>query len=75
MGEVKVINPRQKIVLMSDLYIGEYGVVMSKSHTGHVVLKSYNQIVSLTDPSITWTTGANLEVMKLSKNTEIQIII
>lgn len=54
-------------ILARELHVGEMGVVTEPGHAhyGHVILRTYDCVVSLNTPTATWEKNCSLKVRRL----------
>lgn len=64
-------------IAASDLSIGQLAVISVSGHplSGHIVLRTYDGAVSLTDPEHTWYRDTSLQVIPLSSGTTITLTV
>ena len=76
--EVIVEPNTDKSVFAYSLAVGEMGIIVSSNEPviGHILLKTYNCLVSLTAPNLTYTnyTGS-MRVKRLKKGSVVKIIV
>ncbi len=54
-----------------DMEIGEIGIIAEGDYCDHIVLKSYDGLVSLTNPRKTWGGNCTIGVRYLKNNEEV----
>ena len=69
---IKTTSPRKQM-LGRDLEEGQLAKVVGAVYNGDIVLRVYNNVVSLTNPNCTWSLPTTLEVEPLPKGTVVEI--
>lgn len=68
------LNP--PMIFAKDMKIGDIATIIDKSNkVGHIVLMSYDRLVSLTDPTQTWNRSSLIEVTIVPKGTSITLTV
>ncbi len=72
--KVSVLNDANRRILARHMSVGQIGTVTEAStYEGHIVLATYNGLVSLTDPHKTWNRGVEMEVILFPVGTQIEL--
>jgi len=76
MSKVKVTKRKDCPMTADELKVGQYAEITEKGdYHGHIILRVYDEIISVTDPGNTWHVGVNLEVEPLLPGDKIEIIV
>jgi len=72
--KVEVLNLETNVIKAKDLKIGELAICTDDDRPdvkGHVMLKTYDGLISINDPHKTWHSQTSLLVVKLPVGTQI----
>ncbi len=76
MIKCRLENDDRKYISSKDMALGDVGVVQqdegASSYVGHVVLQTYNLLVSLTDPQVNWS-DSEFKVELLRKGAKVTL--
>lgn len=75
MSIVRVTNTNDNTVEAREMIIGQYAKVSGGMWQDHVLLRHFNGIVSITNPSLTWDVDCALSVEILPNYSIINISI
>lgn len=65
----------------SSMNIGDVAIILqneqeaSEEYVGHIILKTYNKLISLSNPEYTWSIPTNFLVEVLPKGTVIKLTV
>lgn len=59
----------------SNSLLGDLMEVIEGCYNGHILLNAYDNIISLTNPQLTWSKDCSLRVRILPKGTEVKLIV
>ena len=63
-------------ICSNKLKVGEMGIVSNEhAEKNHVVMRTYDNIVSLDNPNLTWRIDSTLKVRRVLHGTRITIIV
>ena len=74
---LKLTEKRKESIISSEnMEIGQIAKIVNceYEHNNHIILKTFNSFVSLTDPKQTWQYGANFKVELLRNGTTFVVI-
>lgn len=75
--KAEIENQSIAIISARQLSIGEVMQVMdgSSTYNGEILLRTYDMLISLSNPRNTWSTGVTIRGVRLPKGTQITLTI
>lgn len=81
MSEIRLVRARGRVIKMKDLEIGEYAEIIESvryegyNFKGHIVVRTYDNFISITDPNHTWRNKPDIEVVVIPKGDRVEITV
>ncbi len=69
--KLTIQEPAQKFILASELKIGQLGISLT---TDHILLRTHNNIVDLTEPKNIWELNCTIQIQPIPLGTKIEMI-